>query len=159
MPCLSSVARREAPAHVSGSNGSPLTQWNSSPTLRRPIQGSLRVNLNKNSCTKKEGSLIRRGPLTAGTSQTLSLEDRLPNYTPKVRRRVPECLALTLTAQQSPAMVPKGPGSGFLPLPGNPDSQEASVYPLSRLPGTNLNVKRDCPSTYILLGLSLRKGL
>lgn len=45
----------EASAHVSGSNGSPLTQWNSSPTLRRPIQGSLRVNLNINSCTKERG--------------------------------------------------------------------------------------------------------
>lgn len=41
-------------AHVSGSNGSPLTQWKSSPTLRRPIQGSLRVNLNMNSCKRKE---------------------------------------------------------------------------------------------------------
>lgn len=52
---LSPWPEDEASAHVSGSNGSPLTQWNSSPTLRRPIQGSLRVNLYMNSCTKERG--------------------------------------------------------------------------------------------------------
>lgn len=67
-------------AHVSGSNGSPLTQWKSSPTLRRPIQGSLRVNLNMNSCERKgrarhEVQVCHGGMAPAGRSLgTLALQ-------------------------------------------------------------------------------------
>lgn len=62
---------------MSGSNGSPLTQWKSSPTLRRPIQGSLRVNLNINSCERKERNPGMEDPFVAAVPPKpgLGLED------------------------------------------------------------------------------------
>lgn len=61
-----------------------MTQWNSSPTLRRPIQGSLRVNLNMNSCTKGSQKPQSQVPsLTAHTSPDIP---QLGKPAPKVWR-------------------------------------------------------------------------
>lgn len=109
----------EASAHVCGSKGSPLTQWNSSPTLRRPIQGSLLVNLNINSCKSKEK---RKHPsqgtvlTTAHDATKLGLEDLVSGCTDQQGDTAWRSEARgqnPLRSPQPPSGAYKGPSSGL----------------------------------------------